>query len=359
MFVEAPTRLRRSIPALALATILGLAACGADEPSAQTPAPTPTVTSTSTPGTEPPAPEPTPTGTPDARTPADAWEQATDAPIELTEVAGAAHRGRLWVAGGFLADGSASDAVHIYDPTADAWSEGPPLPVGVHHAALVSTGDRLVLLGGYAGDSFESFNTPVADVWGLDDEDGEWQAMAPLPEARGAGAAAWDGERIVFGGGVGPARLAADVFALVGDAWETIGVLDGPREHLAAASDGAGRTWFLGGRRGGMESNTGRVEVVEGSEITVLDVELTPRGGVGGFWIGSVGACLVGGERPGGTFPLVECVTDDGEMAALPALNVARHGLAVAVLDDAVYAVLGGDVPGLFVTPVVERLPLD
>lgn len=350
--------------AIAAVAALVLAACGTDEPTAETPAPspaetTPAATSTAAPGTEPPAPAPTPTGTPDARVPGNAWERAPDAPIELTEVAGAAHQGRLWVAGGFRADSSASDTVLIYDPVTGEWSEGPPIPVGVHHAALVSTGDRLVLLGGYAGDGFESFNNPVADVWGLDGEDGDWQAMVPLPEARGAGAAAWDGARILFGGGIGPARLAADVYALVGDAWETVGQLDGPREHLAAASDGAGRTWFLGGRRGGMESNTGRVEMVEGSEITLLDIELTARGGVGGFWIGSAGACLVGGERPGGTFPLVECVTDDGETVALPPLSLARHGLAVAVLDDAVYVVLGGDVPGLFVTAVVERLPLE
>jgi hypothetical protein len=365
-----PRRVPRSDPRrpIAILAILALAAvgCAADEsspsPSPEAPDPTPMVTPTSAATATPPpdatAAEETDVGAPDEPVPGDAWESLDAAPIELTEVAAAAHDERLWVVGGFLADGSASDAVLTYDPAANEWVEGPRLPAGVHHAALVSTGDRLVLLGGYLGGGFGS---PTAEVWGLGEEDDGWQPMPSLPEARGAGAAAWDGERIVFGGGVGPAGPAGDVFAFRGDgdAWEAIGEMAGPREHLAAASDGAGRTWFLGGRRGGMDTNMGRVEMVEGSEIVLLERELTPRGGVGGFWLGSVGACLVGGEEPGGTLDLVECVTDDGEVVEFPSLGVPRHGLGVTVLDDAVYAVLGGDAPGLFVTGAVERLPLD
>lgn len=349
--------------AIAGLAALVLVGCGTDDPSPTTGATafeSPTATQAQTPAA-PATPESESPGEADEEprddpVPGDAWERAADAPIELTEVAATAHDGLLWVAGGFRSDGSASDAVLVYDPATDEWSEGPRLPSGVHHAALVSTGDRVVLLGGYHGGGF---GNPTADVWALETDADRWQPMPSLPEPRGAGAAAWDGERIVFGGGVGRGGVVADVHALAGVAWETIGQMAEPREHLAAASDGAGRTWFLGGRRGGMESNTGRVEIVEGSEVTLLDAELTPRGGVGGFWIASAGACLVGGERPGGTFPLVECVTDAGETVALPPLDVPRHGLGVAVLDDGVYAVLGGDAPGLFVTAAAERLPLE
>lgn len=347
---------------MAIAAVV-VAACNADDPPPTgdpTPGGTPTAAETASPTATPTAatspPGATNTQPADGPTIGEAWERVADAPVALTEVAATAHDGGVWVAGGFRSDGSAGDSVLVYDPASDEWSDGPRLRSGVHHAALVSTGDRLVLLGGYLGGGF---NNPTDEVWALEDGAATWQQLTPLPEARGAGAAAWDGERIVFGGGMGPAQLASDVFALVGDTWETVGQLAAPREHLAAASDGAGRTWFMGGRRGGMESNTGRVELVEGSEITLLEQELTPRGGVGAFWIGSVGACLVGGEEPGGTLALVECVGDGGEVTELPSLEVPRHGLGVAVLDDAVYAVLGGDAPGLFVTAVTERLPLD
>jgi hypothetical protein len=344
---------------------LALAGCAGDDRAPESGGPEPgtgTATQAGTPTatTRATAPDASPAATaasaPDEPVPGNAWEPVADAPIQLTEVAAASHEGRLWVAGGFLEDGSASDAVLVYDPASDEWSDGPRLPAGVHHAALVSTGDRLIVLGGYLG---EGFDTPTADVWALGGEDEDWQPMPALPEAQAAGAAAWDGDRIVFGGGTGSAGPAPDVFALRGDAWESIGQMAGPREHLAAASDGAGRTWFLGGRVGGMETNLGRVELVEGSEIVLMEAELTPRGGVAGFWLGSVGACLVGGEAPGGTLDLVECVTDDQDVVALPPLAVPRHGLGAAVLNDAVYAVLGGDVPGLFVTDAAERLPLN
>jgi hypothetical protein len=355
-------RLFRPIAILALAALLA-AGCTADDASPggeQTPRQTAAETgaeAAATTATAGPASAVEPTGEmPAEPVPGSAWERVADAPMELTEVSAAAHDGRLWVAGGLRTDGSATDGVLVYDPAADEWSDGPRLSAGVHHAVLLSTGDHLVLLGGYLG---SGFGTPTHQVWVLDDDAGQWRPSAALPEPRAAGAAAWDGERIVFGGGIGPAGVAGDVYALVDDAWAVIGQMTEPREHLAAASDGESRTWFLGGRRGGMDTNTGRVEVVQGSEITLLDRELTPRGGVGGFWIRSAGACLVGGETPGGTLALVECVTPDGDVVELPSLEVPRHGLGLAVLDDGVYAALGGDEPGLFVTAVVERLPLE
>ena len=74
---------------------------------------------------------------------------------------------------------------------------------------------------------------------------------APLPKPRGAGAAAWDGKRIVFAGGnvgspmgehkkTGPSPNG-NVWALrPGGSWTRVdgGMLQQPRDHLAAATDG-------------------------------------------------------------------------------------------------------------------------
>jgi hypothetical protein len=287
--------------------------------------------------------------------PGDAWRRVADTPVALTEVAGAAHDGRMWIAGGYGPDGSASPAVLVYDPADDAWADGPALPTGVHHAVLVSSGTELFLLGGFLGPGFDR---PTDEVWVLDASAESWRPGPALPEPRGAGAAAWDGDRLVFAGGVGGGGVAADVYVLADGAWERLGGLDEPRQHLAAASDGDGRTWILGGRHSSLETNVGTVELISGSSIERLTAELTPRSGVGAFWIGSVGACLVGGEAPGGTLPDVECVTDERDVADLPHLTVARHGLGVALLEDGIYAAAGGEQPGLFVSPIVERLPL-
>ena len=280
------------------------------------------------------------------------WTPVAPAPAALTEVAVAAHGGRIWVAGGLLADGVASDEVLVFDPSRGAWSSGPRLPEGIHHAALASTGDALLLLGGYTSGG------PTAAVRRLADGTAAWADHVPLPDPRAAGAAAFDGSRVVYAGGVGPRGVAADVFALGVEGWERIGRLPRAREHLAATSDGAGRTFVLGGRVGGLDGNLATVDLVAAASVTTLGDLPTPRGGVGAFWWPSLGACLAGGESPGGTNPQVECMGVSGAVAVLPDLTVARHGVGAAVVGGTAYVVLGGRKPGLFTSDVTEALAL-
>lgn len=284
------------------------------------------------------------------------WVRAAAAPIGLTEVAAAAHRGRIWVAGGLDGEGRAVDRVLIYDPVTDTWSDGPPLPESVHHAALVSDGDMLLLIGGYAGGGFAD---PTDAVWRLVDEEGDWLSDRPLPQPRAAGAAAWDGRgRVMYGGGVGPGGVSADVFVQKDHGWRVLASLSRAREHLAATSHGAGSVTFLGGRDGGLEGNLGTVDLVSAEGVVGRTEDLpTARGGIAAFSAGVLGNCVVGGEGPNGTFGAVECI---GVIAVttLPGLTVPRHGLGAALLDGRAYALLGGPQPGLTVSDVVEVLDL-
>lgn len=281
-----------------------------------------------------------------------AWTTIGAAPIALTEVAVAAHNGQIWIAGGLRSDGSASDEVFAYDPASRRWTDGPHLPEAIHHAALVSDGAGLVLLGGYKADG------PTAGVRRLDEVAGAWTDIVPLPAPRAAGAAAFDGGRIVYAGGVQPGGISSEVFALADDAWTRIGHLSKAREHLAATTDGDGRTFILGGRVGGLGRNLGTVDLIEGDMVTALGVLPTPRGGVAAFWWPSLGACLAGGESPGGTNAQVECIAADGTVLRLPDLGVARHGVGAAVVEGTAYVVLGGRRPGLFTSDVTETLAL-
>ena len=283
------------------------------------------------------------------------WMRVAAAPVALTEVAATAHQGRIWVAGGLDDAGHAVDHLLVYDPVGDAWAEGPRLPEPVHHAALVSDGAALFLIGGYVGDGF---GRPTASVWRLDDSnEGDWAPADPLPEPRGAGAAAWDGRSgIVYGGGVGPDGVSADVFVLEGGDWRALALLSRPREHLAASSIGAGNVTFLGGRDA--SGNLGTVDLVSEEGVVGRTEDLpTPRGGIAAFSAGALGDCAVGGEGPDGTFGTVECV---GVITTttLPGLTVPRHGLGAAFMDGRAYALLGGPRPGLSVSAAVEVLDL-
>jgi hypothetical protein len=284
------------------------------------------------------------------------WVRLAPAPVALTEVAAAAHEDRVWVVGGLDAQGISSPRTLVYDPGTDAWSEGPRLLGGVHHAALVSDGTTLFLLGGYLGDRFD---TPTDEVWRLDDGATSWVRDAPLPEPRGAGAAAWDGrDRILFAGGVGPGGVSDVVFASDPAAgWVELARLDVAREHLAATSLGAGSVTFLGGRRGDV-GNLGTVEFVSSEGVVGATEDLpTPRGGVAAFAWPALGDCLVGGEGPNGTFGAVECAGAI-ETRTLPGLGVPRHGLGAVVIGRRAYVVLGGPEPGLTVSDVIEAFAL-
>jgi hypothetical protein len=162
----------------------------------------------------------------------------------------------------------------------------------------------------------------------------------------------------VYGGGVEPGSVASEVFAQRDHGWELIGRLPQPREHLAAASDGAGRTMFLGGRVGGLDGNLATVDLVENGSVRTIGDLPTERGGVAAFWWPAVGACLVGGESPGGANAEVECMAPDGTVTRLSDLAVPRHGLGAVVLDGSAWVLLGGPQPGLFVSDVVETLVL-
>lgn len=282
------------------------------------------------------------------------WVRAAAAPIALTEVAATAHRGRIWVVGGLDAGGGAVDRVLVYDPAADTWSDGPALPEPVHHSALVSDGDAITLIGGYVGDGFDA---PTDAVRRLEDG-GSWRAVQPLPEPRAAGAAAWDGQgRFMYGGGVGPGGVSADVFVQGDDGWRSLAVLSRAREHLAASSADDGSVAFLGGRDG-LTGNLGTVDLVSAEGVVGRTEDLpTARGGIAAFSAGALGHCVVGGEGPDGTFGAVECVRAT-EMSTLPGLTVPRHGLGAAFVDGRAYVLLGGPQPGLTVSDVVEVLDL-
>ena len=283
------------------------------------------------------------------------WVLGAPAPIALTEVAAAAHDGRVWVVGGMDADGRAVDRALIYDPATDSWADGPPLPEAVHHAVLVSDGFYLLLIGGYVGGGS---GAPTDAVWRLQDG-GQWLPDRPLPEARAAGAAAWTGQgQVMYGGGVGPGGVSAEVFVQEDHGWRVLTSLSQPREHLAATSLGAGSVTFLGGRVGGLDGNLGTVDLVSAEGVVGRTEDMTTaRGGIAAFSTTDLGDCVVGGEGPEGTFGAVECIGAI-HRTTLPGLTVPRHGLGAVVVDGRAYALLGGRQPGLTVSDVVEVLDL-
>lgn len=135
----------------------------------------------------------------------DSWLRLSSKPTPVRDAAAAVVGGRIYVPGGLMADGRASDRLEIYNPRQDSWSSGAALPAPRSAYALAAFEGKLFLFGGWDGQGF------VATVFMYDPESDQWSERSPLPAARGyAGAAAAAGQIFILGGFDGQQALDAN-----------------------------------------------------------------------------------------------------------------------------------------------------
>ena len=288
-------------------------------------------------------------------TPTASWQRAAPVPVARTEVAAASVGSALVVVGGYLADGTTSGRVDLYDARRRTWKRLPDLHVPVNHAAAAGPyRARAYVVGGYTGP-----RKPSRDIFVITRTDVE-RVRAPAPEPRAAAGAAIVGRRLYVVGGVDGTGLARRtlVFDLETERW-TKAPGPTPREHLAVTSDGR-RIYAVGGRLRGYDTNLRLVESWAPEERRWRREPPLPqaRGGTGaairGRWLVSVG-----GEAPSGTLRRVYAFDLRGRTwRRLPDLPTARHGLGVVGLDGQIYVVAGGPRPGVFVSGANEVLTL-
>ena len=137
------------------------------------------------------------------------WTVLSGKPTPVRDVGAGVLGGRIYVPGGCLADGSPTDVLEIYDPTADVWERGPRMPQPLCAYAIAAWEGKLYLFGGWDGTRY------VKAVWVYDPERKRWDVRTPMPTARGyAGAAAVEDQIYVIGGYDGRRDLAVvEVYA--------------------------------------------------------------------------------------------------------------------------------------------------
>ena len=257
--------------------------------------------------------------------------------------------GELWVVGGLRPGpgNEAVDTVEVYDPEQGQWHPGPTLPIPLEHAA-VAADDRTVYVVGGITDS-NGVKVVQDKVWMLAEDRQSWKQLASsLLEPRFAGAAAWDGQRLVFAGGMtAPEREGGlpspEVYVLEspddeGSQWVKLETeLQNARQHLAAAADDQGQVWFIGGRGGpGGQTVFGSVDIVKDDSITAGQ-DVTPVHAPAAVWHSKTGVCLLGGATFDGAWDTTNAVTCPG----WPKLLEDRAGAGAAIVDDVVYLVGG------------------
>jgi CHAT domain/Kelch motif len=298
-----------------------------------------------------------------------AWQKLEDTGFqEIFSAAGVAeHNGELWVVGGQYADRKRDD-VRVLDTQTGEWRDGPKLPIGVSHAPLVSTGEKLYLLGGLTVAGTDE-GVPLRTVYSLDpeDPDGTWTEDVPLPAPRYAGAAAWDGQRLVFGGGAElfepntPRPAAANIWELQSGGWEPVGKLTQAREHLAAVTDKKGAIWFAGGVDVSSKSVFENVDLLSGDTVSSSTPISTAVQGAAAIWTSATGVCVFGGSTvrpnvPSEPVAEVECVGGTGQDPRWPDLLHRLASTGAALVGNTVYVVGGNSDRSLEAADMVLEL---
>lgn len=303
---------------------------------------------------------PVPEATPSAEI--GSWRTLEPSRLRRTEVA-AARVGRfIYVMGGFEArSGQTTAAVERYDIRRDRWTSVADMPRGLNHAAAAAHRGRVYVLGGYTAP--RALDDEVATLYRYDPGRDRWDTLPAAPTRRGALAAGViDGRLYAIGGagaGAGEGALRTlEVYDLATRRWTTGPPMRTARQHLAATVAG-GRLYVLAGRAPGR----GNFAVAESydprrDEWTRLPRMRKARGGIAAAAVrGRI--VVVGGEEQAQTIRQVEVYEPSRRRwRRAPDMPTPRHGLGAVSLGRRVFTLQGGDRPGYQFTNRLEVLRL-
>ena len=292
------------------------------------------------------------------------WQLGTDSLYATQQVGAAVDKsGRIWVAGGLTDAQDATPRAEYYDPTTGAWSEGPNLPVPLHHAMMVSYQNTVWVIGGFEPQGSVMIGAASARVFRLNQAQTAWVEAPELHHARGAGAAAVVGNKIVVVGGRTAGTPPAEVIPTEifdGTSWHDAAGIPVPGDHLAAVSDGR-YLYAVGGRRLEAASNTAAVQRFDPAANGWVQLKAAPGK------VSDAGAAIIdgqlivaGGESIGTVFNTVWAYDlATSTWSSLPSLAAPRHGLALAAIGSTLYAIDGASQTGHNAsTPTLQTLSM-
>ena len=286
------------------------------------------------------------------------WRPGPALPFAVQEIYPTLHQGQIHLAGGFVAtDGSISGATdrHVaLDIAIGAWSERTPLPQARHHPNLISFSDQLLAIGGFKVQSEEAVWVMQSSVLTFDGD--RWADAPELPQPNGESVVGVLADGLHVCGGrhpSGSSNAAWTAHTDIGDhfrlddlngSWGRIAPL--PTARNSAAGSVIGSNWHVVGGRTVADGNTPAHEVYDATEDRWRTAAPMPQG-QGGLAAASVGGKLFafGGEffnDGGGVYPeawVYDPSTD--AWSALPDMPQPRHGLGAVAVGNEIY-VIGG-----------------
>ena len=278
------------------------------------------------------------------------WAAGRNSPFRVQQLQAAVLDNRIWLAGGLLGPDAATNKTEYYDPTLRTWGTGPALPFLVHHAMLVNYHGQLMLIGGFlpVGHNLEASASDRVMI--LDPAQSRWVDGPSLHHARAAGAAVVVGDQIVVIGGRTGGKTQTNVKTTEiynGKSWRDAPDIPVPGDHLAGVTDGT-YLYAIGGRNLSVSENHNALQRF--NPATGQWTQLTPMPAADSdFGAAYIDGQLVtfGGENLFTVFRTARSYNlATKKWSALQDLPVSRHGMAVAVLGQTIYAMDGAAEPG-------------
>lgn len=281
--------------------------------------------------------------------PTGAWGRRAELIEPNSEMSVAELDGKIYILGGYPASRVSVRTVQVYDPITNTWRLTTPLPAALNHTMSVSVNGRIYVIGGQPGAGGAG---PFVDtVYEFNPANATWTTRAPMPTARGGGAAAVLNGKIYVAGGRPPRGNDFAVYDPATNTWQTLPGMPTQRNHLGAAAI-AGRIYVVGGRFGaGFETEqTDRIEIFDPATNRWISGAPMPhpRGGIN---VVEAHGCLhvFGGEgdddSPTGVHPDHDFYNPfTNTWTSLPPMPTPVHGVTGAVFANGLIYLPGGGI---------------
>jgi non-specific serine/threonine protein kinase len=288
-----------------------------------------------------------------------AWTPLPAAPLERSEVGAARVGGSIYVVGGFGPGSRTMNAVERYDIRQRRWLRVRGMPLALNHTVAVAHRGKLYVSGGYAAES--SLSGPSRALLRYNPRRRRWKRLPPAPTPRAAHAAAAIGGRLYVAGGANDSGSirSLEIYDFARRRWSAGPDFPGPaRNHTTGVASG-GRFYVLAGRDAQNFAVAERYDPRRRRWERLPDMR-TARGGIASARLRDGRIVVFGGEdlAPGGdTIREVELLDPrTRRWTTLPDMRTPRHGLGGAALGNRVFAVEGGVVPGFSLSRAIEFL---
>ncbi len=287
-----------------------------------------------------------------------AWTPLPSATLPRTEVAAARVGGSIYVAGGFVEGGSTTNVVERYHIVRRRWRRVRQMPVPLNHAVAVAHRGRLYVSGGYRGES--GLSEPSGVLLRYNPRSNRWRRLRPAPTPRAAHAAAVIRGRLYVAGGANDSGSlrSLESYDFERRRWRSGPDFPGPpRNHTTGVASG-GRFSVLAGldaeKLTAAERYTPRTRTWQARPSMS-----TPRGGIASARLRDGRIVVFGGEdfAGSGNEAISEVELFDprtNRWRRLPDMRTPRHGLGGTALGNRVFAVEGGPRPGLAFSDAIE-----